>query len=401
MEWFYAVDETQLGPVTEADLRAKFASGEIRGETLIWHEGLDDWAPYSSVIGEAATTSASASPDLPELGLSDASDPDFETATCAFSGRVLPKEEMLQYGEQWIAPEHKEAFIQQLQEGGPSLNSTNAAVAPDLLITDLRLASILKQSWLIWIACLTPILVVTVAIWLPLNLLLEYISYHLLVSDAVDGPDVLREIAQSNKFYQHADFWGGSLVAGATLWMTDHVWRGGAKVGIGEAFSQAFSNWGRLLLTRFLYGLFLVLLLLPCILFVVVLGTETLGIVLSAITAAIVLSIYMIRMVFAEAAAVGEEIKGTAALGESGRVTKGRFWLIVGYQIVIGGIIMVPFAIFLVIGFLPFLDTFVGSAIISTITDVFLGFGMVATMVFYRHLTDGQFAGKTTHLPQL
>ena len=92
MEWFYAIDETQLGPVTEADLRAKFASGEIRGETRIWHEGLDDWTPYSSVLGEAATTAASTSPDLPELGLSDASAPDLETASCAFSGRVLPKE---------------------------------------------------------------------------------------------------------------------------------------------------------------------------------------------------------------------------------------------------------------------------------------------------------------------
>lgn len=49
IQWFWEQDGQQAGPASEAELRAKFESGELDGNTLVWHEGLSDWVTASSV----------------------------------------------------------------------------------------------------------------------------------------------------------------------------------------------------------------------------------------------------------------------------------------------------------------------------------------------------------------
>ena len=49
MDWYYGVDEQQLGPVSEQDLRAKITSGEIDPDALVWKEGMDDWLQVRQV----------------------------------------------------------------------------------------------------------------------------------------------------------------------------------------------------------------------------------------------------------------------------------------------------------------------------------------------------------------
>lgn len=48
MQWYYAKDNKQLGPITEADLRRFVQTGVIAPDTLVWREGMPGWAPYSS-----------------------------------------------------------------------------------------------------------------------------------------------------------------------------------------------------------------------------------------------------------------------------------------------------------------------------------------------------------------
>ncbi|GMI37683.1 hypothetical protein TrCOL_g8551 [Triparma columacea] len=49
-EWFYGDDnEEQQGPITLAVLREKYASGEIRGDTLLWNEDMDTWEELDSL----------------------------------------------------------------------------------------------------------------------------------------------------------------------------------------------------------------------------------------------------------------------------------------------------------------------------------------------------------------
>jgi len=44
--WYYTQgDSDRLGPVSESELLAKLASGELRKRDLVWKEGMPEWAP--------------------------------------------------------------------------------------------------------------------------------------------------------------------------------------------------------------------------------------------------------------------------------------------------------------------------------------------------------------------
>ncbi len=49
MQWHYAKSGVQLGPVEEAELRAKLDSGELSVSDLVWREGMGDWLPAGKV----------------------------------------------------------------------------------------------------------------------------------------------------------------------------------------------------------------------------------------------------------------------------------------------------------------------------------------------------------------
>lgn len=45
--WFYEKNGERTGPVTDAELLERLAAGEISAATLVWREGMADWAPLS------------------------------------------------------------------------------------------------------------------------------------------------------------------------------------------------------------------------------------------------------------------------------------------------------------------------------------------------------------------
>ena len=49
MQWYYSNNTTQLGPVSDAELRTKLVSGEVSASEMVWREGMVDWRPVSSV----------------------------------------------------------------------------------------------------------------------------------------------------------------------------------------------------------------------------------------------------------------------------------------------------------------------------------------------------------------
>jgi uncharacterized RDD family membrane protein YckC len=46
MQWYYADQGKQAGPVDEARLDELVASGVVREDTLVWCDGMADWQPY-------------------------------------------------------------------------------------------------------------------------------------------------------------------------------------------------------------------------------------------------------------------------------------------------------------------------------------------------------------------
>ena len=49
MQWYYSKNGMQMGPVSQADLMAKIASGEVAAMDLVWRDGMVDWLPTGQI----------------------------------------------------------------------------------------------------------------------------------------------------------------------------------------------------------------------------------------------------------------------------------------------------------------------------------------------------------------
>lgn len=107
-QWYYSRDGGQAGPVDEEELESGVRAGELDASTLVWYDGMPDWRPLGEV--RAALFAAG------DLG-AGGGEGRGETAACAVSGAVRPVSEMLEYGDHFVLPEHKEELVQRLHEG--------------------------------------------------------------------------------------------------------------------------------------------------------------------------------------------------------------------------------------------------------------------------------------------
>ncbi|MFW6023310.1 MAG: GYF domain-containing protein, partial [Myxococcota bacterium] len=48
-QWHVAIDEAPVGPLSRTELGRKVASGAVRGDSLVWREGFDDWRALREV----------------------------------------------------------------------------------------------------------------------------------------------------------------------------------------------------------------------------------------------------------------------------------------------------------------------------------------------------------------
>ena len=275
MDWFYALNKQQQGPVDSATLRALFQGGTINAETLVWHAGLDGWKPYTEIatsLEAAAPTPAPAAP-VPEGNL-----PDFMTAsqepaaaaavpavaaaavpaaispqdmaTCAHSGRVAPKKDMLQYGEYWLMPENKDAFIAALQQG--------TAVMPG----DVRTNMISVGFWWRALAFIIDYFIVMIGYfvcYIPLFLLGGMSTVLSSFNPATDpeqlasgitGGIIIGYILSMILSFAFAGFYYIYLVGknggtpGKRLLKFQIVNSDGSKIGYGKATGRFFAMWG-------------------------------------------------------------------------------------------------------------------------------------------------------------
>jgi len=67
MQWYYSKGAVQLGPISEAELKAKIASGEITTSDMVWKDGMADWVPLARVpeLIAKAPAAAQTPPSIP------------------------------------------------------------------------------------------------------------------------------------------------------------------------------------------------------------------------------------------------------------------------------------------------------------------------------------------------
>src|ERR1700689_5454871 len=64
MEWFYAQNNQQHGPVTAEALVSMLQQGHVQPGDLVWREGMPTWQPASTVPELAAATPGVNNPSL-------------------------------------------------------------------------------------------------------------------------------------------------------------------------------------------------------------------------------------------------------------------------------------------------------------------------------------------------
>ncbi|NMB76117.1 MAG: AgmX/PglI C-terminal domain-containing protein [Myxococcales bacterium] len=99
LEWYLAVDDQQMGPLSLRDVTERFHRGEIRPDTLAWKSGLGDWAPLLEVaelrflVQSSASTAADVEEPAAPAERAFSQEEDEEPAGAAPDGASMESEE--------------------------------------------------------------------------------------------------------------------------------------------------------------------------------------------------------------------------------------------------------------------------------------------------------------------
>jgi uncharacterized RDD family membrane protein YckC len=97
MTYYYAVNGQQTGPVEEEQLRGMVTSGALPADTLIWREGMPQWQPFSTALGDPTAVGA--------------------TVACNVCHQTFPIDQTIRYGTVNVCAGCKPRFVQGLREG--------------------------------------------------------------------------------------------------------------------------------------------------------------------------------------------------------------------------------------------------------------------------------------------
>jgi uncharacterized RDD family membrane protein YckC len=109
MKWYYVEQGQQAGPVEESQLEELRNSGRIQPSTLVWHEGMANWTPYSEARAGAGTASGAGTADAVSSGVPE--------AVCTECGKMFPADHMIRYGTAHVCVACKPIFLQKVAEG--------------------------------------------------------------------------------------------------------------------------------------------------------------------------------------------------------------------------------------------------------------------------------------------
>lgn len=90
--WYIALNDEQVGPLSEDEVRAEIDAGQVTGSTYIWREGLDDWvmAENSAEFTDIVTAEMAAFDDFDEASEPDIADVAGESVDAFFASYDAP-----------------------------------------------------------------------------------------------------------------------------------------------------------------------------------------------------------------------------------------------------------------------------------------------------------------------
>ena len=103
MNWYYDLGGQRQGPVPEPELDRLLAGGTITTSTLVWCEGMADWAP----LGKARAAGGAGAESVPEGWI-----------RCTATGRYFPPSQIVWLDGKPYSAEAKAGLMQGVMQGG-------------------------------------------------------------------------------------------------------------------------------------------------------------------------------------------------------------------------------------------------------------------------------------------
>jgi len=115
MNWYYDQGGQRQGPVQEAELDRLLASGAITQATLVWCEGMANWAPLREARPAAGSGGGGGGENVPEGWI-----------RCTATGRYFPPSQIVYLDGKPYSAEAKPGIVQGVMQGGmlPSGNES-------------------------------------------------------------------------------------------------------------------------------------------------------------------------------------------------------------------------------------------------------------------------------------
>ena len=111
MTWYYVEAGQQAGPVDDTQLDDLRRIGRIQDETLVWHEGMENWEAYSKVRTTAPPVATFPAVNGPvAIGTT-------REAVCVECGKIFNMDDMIRHGGSYVCAGCKPIFMQKLAEG--------------------------------------------------------------------------------------------------------------------------------------------------------------------------------------------------------------------------------------------------------------------------------------------
>lgn len=226
---------------------------------------------------------------------------------------------------------------------------------------ELDYKEILSEAWFRFRDNFKSIMIITLLIYIPINIILSLIPIDSLIQK-MGNYDALRTYL---RILQLLESFIGVLatmaiayLVRATLNNKEMTWQ--------EAIQESFSHWGAVVSTGLLRGIFLI------------------GLFILLIVPGIIYSVYWVFMVYAVALL---EMSGMTALKHSEKIVRGRWTKVFAYALLFGVMATVMSAgIGFINSFLP--DTEIINITINTLIDIIGSFFVVVFTVFFLNFNN-------------
>ncbi len=228
---------------------------------------------------------------------------------------------------------------------------------------EYSIGQILSESWKKFIQKFQLILLVTLAIYIPINIILFFVPFDALLEQmgGIQGFRIYMKIIQILE---------GLIGIIATMAIAYIVKQkiDGKTINFKEALKKSLSRWPAAIGTNIILGIFL------------------LGLTLLLIVPGVIYYVYWIFVIYV---VILHDKSGKNALDYSKSIVRGRWWKVLGYSLIFGILTLIAslsigFVEGIILGFLP--ENFVISIfeiLLDSFTDFLLAYFTVVSVIFF------------------